>query len=82
MLFNEKQISEAESKIKTYEAELHTVRKTMKNEQRAWYDFRKSRLHNRARYVDDKLAVAQKKVDQLERKNKDLKKTIADGDRR
>jgi len=54
----------------------------MKNEQRSWYDFRKSKLQNRARYVGEKLAVAQKKVDQLERKNKDLKKIIADGDRR
>ena len=77
--YNEKQIAEAEGKIKTYEQELALLVETMKNENRRWYQFGQSPCRERARYVGDKLVTAERKVEGLERKNNELKRVLAKG---
>ncbi|CAA7267988.1 unnamed protein product [Cyclocybe aegerita] len=78
--YNEKQISEAEGKIKGYEQELALLVETMKNENRRWWQFGRSACRERARYVGDKLVTAERKVEVLERKNSELKRTLARGE--
>ncbi|PPQ63196.1 hypothetical protein CVT24_005741, partial [Panaeolus cyanescens] len=80
LAFNEKYIKELEEKIKTYEQELSILRSTMKNEDRSWWDFRKSPLHDRAQHVGSKLATTQRKVHTLDRKNSELKRFLAKRD--
>jgi hypothetical protein len=49
----------------------------MKKEDRPWYSFRRSPCVERARSVGEKLAVAERKVAGLERKNVELKRVLA-----
>ncbi|KAF9532412.1 RNA12 protein-domain-containing protein [Crepidotus variabilis] len=76
--YNEKQVVEAESKIKAYEAELATLTDTMEKERKmSWvWSFGSSACHARAKYIGKKLVVAERKVETLERKNDQLKKAL------
>lgn len=78
--YNEKQIAEAEGKIKKYEDELSVLVDTMKkeNEQRwwVWRVFGRSACWGRVRYVGDKLADTERKLEALERKNNGWKRVI------
>lgn len=64
-------------KIQAYEQELALLVDTMKKEERPWYSFRRSPCVERARSVGEKLAVAERKVAGLERKNVELKRVLA-----
>lgn len=78
--YNERQIAEAEAKIKGYENELAVLVDTVKkeNEQRwwGWHLFGRSACWGRVRYVGDKLAVAERKLEALEKKNNEWKRVI------
>lgn len=80
LAYNEKQIVEAEAKIRAYEAELAVLVDTMKKEaeQTWWWDFGSRAYRSRVRYLNDKLFAAGKKVEILERKNNDWKKIITE----
>ncbi|KDR81387.1 hypothetical protein GALMADRAFT_58608 [Galerina marginata CBS 339.88] len=75
--YNEKQISDAETKIQAYQQELTVLVDTMQKERRPWWSVRRSPCLERARYVGDKLATATRKVETLERKNMELKKVLS-----
>lgn len=64
-------------KINQYEQELALLVDTMKKEQRPWYSLRRSPCHDRARSVGEKLAIAERKVAVLERKNVEFKRMLA-----
>jgi len=76
LAYNEKQIADTEAKIQTYEQELAILVNTMEKEKRPWWSLRKSPCVERARNVGDKLVVAGRKVETLERKNAELKKVL------
>ena len=76
LAYNEKQIVDGEAKIATYEQELALLVDTMSKERRRWWTLRRSLCAERARAVGERLVVAQRKVEQLERKNKELKNDI------
>ncbi|KIM49011.1 hypothetical protein M413DRAFT_438171 [Hebeloma cylindrosporum] len=76
LVYNEKQIADTEAKIGTYEQELAVLVETMGNEQRRWWTFGRSACVERARAVGERLVIAQRKVDKLERKNTELKKVM------
>jgi len=80
LAYNEKQISEAEGKIKGYEQELSLLVDTIKNERRRWWQFGGSACRERARFVGEKLVSAGRKVEGLERKNKELQRILAKGE--
>lgn len=77
--YNEKQVAEAESKIKAYENELASLTDTMHKEKQLSWFWGSSACHSRARYVGKKLAAAERKVETLERKNDQLKRVLAGG---
>lgn len=83
LAYNEKEIKEAEGKIKGYEEELRVLMDTMAKEEqtRGWWSplvlfVGRSDCTSRARYVGRKLVAAEKKVEKLERKNREWKKVI------
>ncbi len=49
----------------------------MKKEQRPWYSFRRSPCVDRARSIGEKLAIGERKVALLERKNVEYKRLLA-----
>ncbi|KAF5330523.1 hypothetical protein D9619_005680 [Psilocybe cf. subviscida] len=77
LAYNEKQVSDTETKIQGYEQELKLLVDMMQNEHRPWYSFRRSPCLDRARSVGEKLVVAERKVSTLERKIVELKKVLA-----
>lgn len=80
LAYNERQIAEAEAKIKGCENELVVLMDTVKkeSEQRwwGWHLFGRSACWGRMRYVGDKLAVAERKLEALEKKNNEWKRVI------
>ena len=76
LVYNEKQIADAEIKITMYEQELAVLVETMGKEQRRWWSLGRSACVERARAVGERLVVAQRKVEKLERKNAELKKVM------
>ncbi|KAF9557696.1 hypothetical protein CPC08DRAFT_640029 [Agrocybe pediades] len=76
LTYNEKQIADTEAKIQTYEQELALLVDTMEKERRPWWTLRRSPCVERARNVGDKLTLASRKVETLERKNAELKKVL------
>ena len=76
LVYNEKQIVDAEAKIAMYEQELVMLVETMGKEQRRWWTLRRSPCVERARAVGERLVIAQRKVEKLERQNAELKKVI------
>ncbi|KAF8906048.1 RNA12 protein-domain-containing protein [Gymnopilus junonius] len=77
LAYNEKQILDTEGKIREYEEELAVLVDTMEKEKRPWWSLRCSPCVERARYVGDKLSIAGRKVEMLERKNGELKKLLS-----
>ncbi|KJA27306.1 hypothetical protein HYPSUDRAFT_62986 [Hypholoma sublateritium FD-334 SS-4] len=77
LAYNEKQILDAEAKIDKYEQELALLVDTMKKERRPWYSFHRSPCVERARSVGEKLAIAERKVSLLERKNVGFKRLLS-----
>jgi ketol-acid reductoisomerase len=75
--YNEKEMAQAESKIKGYEEELALLVDTMAKE---GFILRRSACAERARYIGDKLVYAERKVERLEKKNRELKKALEKGD--
>ncbi len=85
LAYNKKEIKEAEGKIKVYEEELSVLMDTMAKEEqtRRWWGrwlllgfFGRSDCRSRARYVGEKLAAAEKKVEKLEWRNRQWKRVI------
>lgn len=76
LAYNEKQILDTETKIQGYEQELSLLLGTMEKERRPWWSLRRSPCVERARSVGDKLTIAGRKVEALERKNVELKKML------
>jgi len=74
---NEKEIWQTESKIKVYEQELALLVDTMSKE---GHLLRRSACAGRAGYIGEKMVDAGRKVEVLERKNRELKKALAKGD--
>ena len=81
LAYNEKQIAEAEVKIKGCENELAVLMDTMQkeNEQRWWGLFGRSACWGRARYVGNYLTVTERKLEMLEKRNKEWKRVIKEG---
>ncbi|KAF8803621.1 hypothetical protein BYT27DRAFT_7171768 [Phlegmacium glaucopus] len=75
--YNEKEIAQAESKIKGYEEELASLVDTMSKE---GFILRRSACGERARYIGEKMVDAERKVERLEKINKGLKKVLGKGD--
>ena len=71
--YNESLISSMESKIKSIESELVTLRDILSGPGR--YSTM-SRITNRASYLADKMSDAQQKVARLERENTELKQAL------
>ncbi|KAG5645040.1 hypothetical protein DXG03_007219 [Asterophora parasitica] len=79
---NEKAIAGAEKNISSYEEELTTLQGIAVMETRPWWHFglgRPSATAIRSRYLAEKMIVSERKVETLERKNRELKKVLAKG---
>ena len=72
--YNEKEIAQAEGKIKVYEQELALLVDTMTKE---GFTLRRSACAERAEYIGKALVIAQRRVERLEKLNKELKKTLS-----
>jgi len=72
--YNEKEIAQAEGKIKAYEQELALLVDTMTKE---GFALKRSACSERAGYIGKALVNAQRRVDRLEKMNKELKKTLS-----
>lgn len=72
--YNEKEIAQAESKIKVYEQELALLVDTMSKE---GVILRRSACAERARYVGENMINAERKLERLEKKNRELKKALS-----
>jgi hypothetical protein len=80
LAYNEKQIVEAEAKIKGYENELLVLMDTMKKEKdQGWWGwglFERSACWGRVRFVGKNLAVTERKLEVLDKKNNEWKRVI------
>ena len=72
--YNEKEIAQAEGKIKLYEQELALLVDTMTKE---GFTLRRSACAERARYIGEALVNAERTVERLEKMNKELKKILS-----
>jgi hypothetical protein len=72
--YNEKEITQAEDKIKVYEQELALLVDTMAKE---GFTLRRSACAERAGHIGKALVTAQRRVERLEKMNKELKKTLS-----
>ena len=72
--YNEKEIAQAEGKIKEYEQELALLVDMMTKEGFTW---KRSACAERAGYIGKALVNAQRRVERLEKMNKELKKTLS-----
>ena len=75
--YNAKIMASAESTIKTCEEELAMLR-TLGDDNGSWWRGT-SVARGRARYLLEKMRVAQEKLEKLEKQNEVLKKTLAKG---
>ncbi|KAF5386931.1 hypothetical protein D9615_001714 [Tricholomella constricta] len=79
---NEKVIASSEKTILTCEEELKTLRGIAMMEARPWWQLglgRQSATSVRSRYLADKMLIAARKIETLEKKNVELKKVLAKG---
>lgn len=81
--FNEKIIMSSEGTLRTCEEELTTLKDILALERQEWWKFglgRKSSSSRRVDYLFNKMLVAERKIETLEKANTDLKKVLARGE--
>jgi hypothetical protein len=76
--FNEKIITGSESTVRSCEEELVTLKEIGSESSSSWWGS-KSATRVRAKYLFDKMLAAELKIEDLEKRNVELKKVLAKG---